>query len=934
MREHSDEKPPNKAEKQKATTRVSQDQTRLILPPVSSEAWQLHKQKMSRFNTAVKRATAVSTVESDGKEQKEKLQHNKPAINLSFGDGIRHLIPWEACCAWKGMEAFLQEWFADDESAQDNLKSGSFVLMTDFESMIHPTVWHNVIRPNMNIEFSFQLPTGISNPPTTVDPKIEDVTETKYENRVQYKVKYYRRVSYTQGKEFVRESTYSEPVQLEVADTFDTLPVLEERKDVTSEADISSSGLGLRFGAGGLATRMEADVSKTTPSKLQPTDTVSEAKLQVHSPYLHNILKAVIEYSTELPGTEEQGLESGVFTYPYRDLYHHLDDLLAYKSEGHFLRAQHSTIFNQTADQHIDLLRRYLEDHPTIPFEEAKTRWSRSIPLTTFGTFWLIMKPGIDVYVREADGSLSRCVLDRLTGGITHSNMKSFFVDYTAWVWNLMLDEKGIRQNPRKVEIHAFDDERSIVELPVFPASFYDAQDGGALSRSLTSRGKKYFSYSSRPCFLQYSGHGLKPGSRSYQRARVIVEHASRPWSEKAVWGTGLEQYTPASSKPVDPFAYPTPLEYGSTDTIVIGQSIREAECECKECAAAPVSQETYTRLKFDDYKNIDPVKVIELSEHQYRLLPSHMFAFILKDRAYDLLDVANLEEPKMADTAIERLVIRPGNKQLIKAVAKTYTDNSKVFSADFIYGKGEGQIILLHGPPESVAEFTKRPLLSITAADLGHEPSELEKSLLQYFRRANDWDAIVLLDEADVYLEKRTNQDLKRNSIVSVFLRALDYFQGILFLTTNRVGSFDEAFMSRIHLSLQYDELGPTARQQIWENLFQKLKDDYKSGGTEIRYEREAKAYVLRDKEVAALKWNGREIRNAFQTAVALAVYDAKHGSKGPIPEITEKHLEQVVEMSAAFKEYVKATHGKKDHSRIAYEDGVRDDRVLAAFA
>ena len=68
----------------------------------------------------------------------------------------------------------------------------------------------------------------------------------------------------------------------------------------------------------------------------------------------------------------------------------------------------------------------------------------------------------------------------------------------------------------------------------------------------------------------------------------------------------------------------------------------------------------------------------------------------------------------------------------------------------------------------ESVAEYTKRPLLSITAADLGHEPEALEKSLLRYFKRASDWDAIVLLDEADVYLEQRTTHDLKRNSIVS----------------------------------------------------------------------------------------------------------------------------------------------------------------------
>ena len=68
----------------------------------------------------------------------------------------------------------------------------------------------------------------------------------------------------------------------------------------------------------------------------------------------------------------------------------------------------------------------------------------------------------------------------------------------------------------------------------------------------------------------------------------------------------------------------------------------------------------------------------------------------------------------------------------------------------------------------ESVAEFTKRPLLSITAADLGHEPEPLERNLLQFFKNAHAWDAIVLLDEADVYLEQRSTHDLKRNSIVS----------------------------------------------------------------------------------------------------------------------------------------------------------------------
>jgi SpoVK/Ycf46/Vps4 family AAA+-type ATPase len=88
-----------------------------------------------------------------------------------------------------------------------------------------------------------------------------------------------------------------------------------------------------------------------------------------------------------------------------------------------------------------------------------------------------------------------------------------------------------------------------------------------------------------------------------------------------------------------------------------------------------------------------------------------------------DLLDVAKLEWPSMADTAIDRLVMPSGNKELIKAIARTYTDKSQLFKADFIYGKGEGQIILLHGPPGTGKTLTagaySTPSISITNLDL-----------------------------------------------------------------------------------------------------------------------------------------------------------------------------------------------------------------------
>ena len=48
-------------------------------------------------------------------------------------------------------------------------------------------------------------------------------------------------------------------------------------------------------------------------------------------------------------------------------------------------------------------------------------------------------------------------------------------------------------------------------------------------------------------------------------------------------------------------------------------------------------------------------------------------------------------------------------------------------------------------------------------------------------------WEAVLLLDEADVFLEARSTHDLERNKLVSIFLRVLEYYEGILFLTTNR---------------------------------------------------------------------------------------------------------------------------------------------------
>lgn len=78
-------------------------------------------------------------------------------------------------------------------------------------------------------------------------------------------------------------------------------------------------------------------------------------------------------------------------------------------------------------------------------------------------------------------------------------------------------------------------------------------------------------------------------------------------------------------------------------------------------------------------------------------------------------------------------------------------------------------------------------------------------------------------MDEADVFLAKRSLGDVYRNGLVSVFLRRLEYCEGILFLTTNRVSEFDEAVLSRIHLMLRYDELNGDAKRDVWGHFLER---------------------------------------------------------------------------------------------------------------
>lgn len=144
---------------------------------------------------------------------------------------------------------------------------------------------------------------------------------------------------------------------------------------------------------------------------------------------------------------------------------------------------------------------------------------------------------------------------------------------------------------------------------------------------------------------------------------------------------------------------------------------------------------------------------------------------------------VEELRPVKWNPQSFDQLVLPNEQKQLVRALVESHQNSNSNFD-DFIAGKGRGLICCLHGSPgcgktmtaESVAEHTKSPLYCISAGDLGADPTEMEKSLSKILRLCTVWNAVLLLDEADVFLEERSLHDLGRNALVSIFLRMLEY--------------------------------------------------------------------------------------------------------------------------------------------------------------
>ena len=522
---------------------------------------------------------------------------------------------------------------------------------------------------------------------------------------------------------------------------------------------------------------------------------------------------------------------------------------------------------------------------------------------------------------------LSKEVVEETPTKVGITKCSSFTLD----CYYIDFDGREFGPLQRRFEIQPFEGWREVLSLELHPVCY--GEKGAEMLSGLNTRGEKFVRASEsqhmyckgRTLIRSPAGEKLSHITHSEDVESSVVIDFDRTlqfnpdWRPELGWRDRCEQ----------------------DNREVREMTIRENREVCRDVFCCEneniVDDYNWDRLRAEDfYQERESLGKDEygdsnkLIQEERALLPSRLFGFILRSRKWASLHVDTLTPVKEEKDGFKKLRLPRGHDRMLLGLVEThfrrrenviYEREEEDDGFDVTRSKPRGLIILLHGAPgvgktstaECIAASNAKPLFPITCVDLGMSPEQVEGNLEMNFQLAQSWSCVLLLDEADVFLAERKKEDIQRNALVSVFLRALEYYTGILFLTTNRVGTIDEAFRSRIHMILYYPPLDWPQTKAIWEDNLEKAtkrKDMALNKDELLRYAEDLYQQQVHRHKVG---WNGRQIRNAFQTAVALAEHDSHEMTTDPEhparPSLRLGYFQEVAKASVDFDEYLKKT-------------------------
>lgn len=192
------------------------------------------------------------------------------------------------------------------------------------------------------------------------------------------------------------------------------------------------------------------------------------------------------------------------------------------------------------------------------------------------------------------------------------------------------------------------------------------------------------------------------------------------------------------------------------------------------------IQQNEYTELlKPDIETEINPSSLVSTD---LIFCNNHVAGFSFRQKKWCLFAITHMWDVSWNTNAFSKLVMEPRKRDLVHSLVKSHRNGAETFD-DVVSGKGKGLVGLLSGNPgvgktltaEVIAEVTKRPLYMLSAGELGTYVSDVEKNLDMVLEITRTWGCVLLIDEADVFLQERDGKDLERNALVSIFLRRLE---------------------------------------------------------------------------------------------------------------------------------------------------------------
>lgn len=690
----------------------------------------------------------------------------------------------------------------------------------------------------------------------------------------------------------------------------------------------------------------EFDCVFTVRRRLDWDGKYKETQIDIKSKVLRNALQEVFKECKSISLVEDK---------PQIDphtLFHYYDELSKFVKKtlkARLKKAKKSKVKKQLKQQiaQCKLLLGYIDEDYEATRKALKPMIKAGT--ITFDLVWALFKPNTIAYTPTyTNKDDPRCfkVDSTFEEESWMSGQKSWVVDGRY----LEYDGKVFGLGDYHVSIPAFKGHKKITSLATYPLQYH--QDPEGIKQQLIARGKKFVA-------LQGMNFRALKGIAYMKHKCTIIRFNIN----------GRVMVDPAIFRRINPNY---PVSYVKQDEFNDGQE-QEQEGEGAEkedaddgscCSGEDTEKEEPDKLRRIMWKDKKgkrrPIYVFqsEIDEENGRYLQSELsdvkegaeskqqifteeellisspvvLGFAFSEKLWLEFSLFGIEEIKWNSEAFSSLVLPARIKQNLKGLVSSHRFNAARTIDDVIKGKGKGLNVVLHGPPgvgktltgESIAEYLKCPLYAVSAGELGTNCRTLETDLNRIMDITHSWGAILLLDEADVFLEARQPHDIVRNSLVSVFLRLTEYYQGILFLTTNRVETFDEAFQSRIHMGIRYENLSVKARREIWkwhigkaegmrDTEEKKEREKEKTEGAEEGISKSGELFKpfteANFDELSKRVMNGRQIKNTVKTSQSIALSE-----KTPFGM---EHVKRVLESVDAFEDDMRGGVGYRDAMR-----------------